>query len=83
MRRILISFTLGLRRANIAGGSELMSALRLSTLARWELANGLEYVVEAAKILASRNRGDIVIVLHGDGGAKRELQRMVQELELY
>ena len=45
-------------------------------------ANGLELVVEAARILKQRNRCDIVIVLHGDGGRRAALQQMVAECEL-
>lgn len=46
------------------------------------LANGLEYTVEAARILSSRGRSDIVIVLHGDGGRRGELERLVREYGL-
>jgi len=37
-------------------------------------ANGLEYVLEAARILMGRGRRDIVIVLHGDGGVRNKLE---------
>lgn len=40
-------------------------------------ANGLDYVLEAARILLIRERRDIVILLHGDGGARAELERKV------
>ena len=46
------------------------------------LANGLEYVIEAAKSLSARKRDDVVVILHGDGGAKRDLESMVDKLEL-
>lgn len=46
------------------------------------LANGLEYVIEAAKILAGRGREDIVFVLHGDGGKRAELQQMARDYAL-
>jgi glycosyltransferase involved in cell wall biosynthesis len=46
------------------------------------LANGLEYVIEAARILSERGRGQIVIVLHGDGGKKPELKKMVGDYKL-
>jgi glycosyltransferase involved in cell wall biosynthesis len=46
------------------------------------LANGLEYVIEAARILSERGRNQIVIVLHGDGGKKPELQKMVSDYKL-
>lgn len=46
------------------------------------LANGLEYVIEAAGILSKRGRDNIVIVLHGDGGKRHELEKMVQDYKL-
>jgi len=46
------------------------------------MANGLEYVIEAARILANRGRNDIVLVLHGDGGKKVELEKMAREYRL-
>src|SRR4030042_190991 len=46
------------------------------------LANGLEYVIEAARILSERGRDNIVIVLHGDGGMKPELQKMAGDYKL-
>ena len=46
------------------------------------MANGLEYALEAARILAERGRDDIVIVLHGSGGKRAELERMAREYEL-
>lgn len=39
------------------------------------LANGLDYVIDAARILADRGRKDIVLVLHGHGGKKDELKQ--------
>ena len=45
-------------------------------------ANGLEMVVEAARILQQRGRGDIVIVLHGDGGRRTALKKMVADYSL-
>jgi glycosyltransferase involved in cell wall biosynthesis len=42
-------------------------------------ANGLDYVVEAAKILRQRGRKDLAFVLHGGGGLKEELQRSVEK----
>ncbi|MEN6426437.1 MAG: glycosyltransferase family 4 protein [Phycisphaerales bacterium] len=42
------------------------------------MANGLEYVVEAAKILAERKEDRIVLVLHGDGGARSKLESLVK-----
>jgi glycosyltransferase involved in cell wall biosynthesis len=45
-------------------------------------ANGLEYVIEAAKILAERGRDDIVLVLHGDGGKRKELENLVRRYGL-
>ncbi len=46
------------------------------------LANGLEYVIEAARILAERKRGDIVFVLHGDGGKRPELESLARDYGL-
>jgi glycosyltransferase involved in cell wall biosynthesis len=37
-------------------------------------ANGLDYVIEAARVLRDRGRDDIVLVLHGSGGMKPALQ---------
>jgi glycosyltransferase involved in cell wall biosynthesis len=45
-------------------------------------ANGLEYLIEAARTLAERSRHDIVIVLHGDGGKKPELKKMAGNYKL-
>jgi glycosyltransferase involved in cell wall biosynthesis len=46
------------------------------------LANGLEYAVEAARILAERGRGHIVLVLHGSGGKRPDLEKLVCGYEL-
>jgi len=46
------------------------------------LANGLEYVIEAARILAERGSNKIVFVLHGNGGKRAELEKMSSEYEL-
>ena len=46
------------------------------------LANGLEYVIEAARILAERGNNKIVFVLHGSGGKRAELEKMASEYEL-
>ncbi|MHC4326204.1 MAG: glycosyltransferase family 4 protein, partial [Planctomycetota bacterium] len=46
------------------------------------LANGLEYVIEAARILAERGSNHIILVLHGSGGKRAELQKMASEYEL-
>lgn len=46
------------------------------------LANGLEYVVEAAKILSERKESNIVIVLHGNGGKRAELESLVRKYGL-
>ncbi len=39
------------------------------------LANGLEYVIDAARVLAERKNDDIVLVLQGGGGRREELER--------
>jgi glycosyltransferase involved in cell wall biosynthesis len=46
------------------------------------MANGLEYVIEAARILTGRRKENIVLVLHGDGGKRAELQKMARQYEL-
>jgi len=46
------------------------------------LANGLEYVIEAARILQQRRKDHIVLVLVGDGGKRPELEKMAQEYKL-
>ena len=46
------------------------------------LANGLEYAIDAARILRDRGRDDIVIVLHGDGGRRADLEKMARNLKL-
>ena len=45
-------------------------------------ANGLELVIEAARILQERGRDDIVIVLHGDGGRRTMLQQLANRYRL-
>ena len=45
------------------------------------LANGLEYVIEAAKILAERKE-DVVLVLHGSGGKKADLEALARSYGL-
>jgi len=46
------------------------------------MANGLEYAIEAARLLAERGRDDIVLVLHGSGGKRRELEDLAQQYRL-
>jgi len=46
------------------------------------LANGLDYAVKAGSILKQRGRKDIVIVLHGKGAKRQELEEMVRSLNL-
>jgi len=46
------------------------------------LANGLEYVIESARILADRGNNKIVFVLHGGGGKRTELEKMASEYKL-
>jgi glycosyltransferase involved in cell wall biosynthesis len=45
-------------------------------------ANGLEYVIEAARILAERGKDNIVLILHGDGGKRLELEQMARSYKL-
>jgi glycosyltransferase involved in cell wall biosynthesis len=46
------------------------------------LANGLEYILEAARILAERGNDRIVLVLHGSGGKRPELEQMARQHKL-
>lgn len=46
------------------------------------LANGLEYIIEAARILAERGKDHIVLVLIGDGGKRPKLEKMIREYKL-
>ncbi len=46
------------------------------------LANGLEYVIEAARILAEQCKNNIVLVLLGSGGKRTELEKLANEYEL-
>ncbi len=46
------------------------------------LANGLEYAIEAAKILAERRQDHIVLVLQGGGGKRSELEAMARRYNL-
>jgi len=46
------------------------------------LANGLEYVVEAGRILAEKKADDIVLVLHGSGGKRADLEALVRKYAL-
>jgi glycosyltransferase involved in cell wall biosynthesis len=46
------------------------------------LANGLEYVIEAGRILDKRGNNHIILVLHGSGGKRAELEKMASEYEL-
>lgn len=45
-------------------------------------ANGLDYVIDAARILRDRGRDNIVLVLHGSGGTKDGLWARARELGL-
>jgi len=46
------------------------------------LANGLDYIIEAARALADRGAEHIVIVLHGSGGKKPELEALAHHYGL-
>lgn len=46
------------------------------------LPNGLEYAIEAARILAERSNSDIVLVLHGSGGKRPDLEKMARQYKL-
>jgi glycosyltransferase involved in cell wall biosynthesis len=45
-------------------------------------ANGLEYVIEAGRMLAERGANHIVLVLHGSGGRRAALERLTREYAL-
>jgi len=45
-------------------------------------ANGLEYAIGAGRILAERGRDDIVLVLHGSGGKRPDLEDLAQQYQL-
>jgi glycosyltransferase involved in cell wall biosynthesis len=47
------------------------------------MANGLEYAIEAARILAERERDQIVLVLLGDGGRRGELEKLARVYGLH
>ena len=46
------------------------------------LANGLEYAIEAARVLRDGGHDRIVLVLHGGGGRRSELERLAAHYEL-
>jgi glycosyltransferase involved in cell wall biosynthesis len=46
------------------------------------LANGLEYVIESARILAKRDQNNIVLILLGSGGKRVELEKLASEYKL-
>jgi glycosyltransferase involved in cell wall biosynthesis len=46
------------------------------------MANGLEYAIEAARVLSERDKGDIVLVLHGSGGRREALKALAQRYGL-
>lgn len=46
------------------------------------LANGLDYAIEAARILAQRKQDTIVLVLHGGGGKRDELGALAKQYKL-
>jgi glycosyltransferase involved in cell wall biosynthesis len=47
------------------------------------VANGLEYAIEAARILAQRGRDQIVLVLLGSGGRTNELEKRARTYGLH
>jgi len=46
------------------------------------MANGLEYVIEAARILSERGSRHIVLVLHGAGGRRAQLEELARQYTL-
>jgi glycosyltransferase involved in cell wall biosynthesis len=46
------------------------------------MANGLEYVIEAARLLAQRGNDRIVLVLQGAGGRREELENLARRYGL-
>ena len=61
------------------GLGERFAAIYFGAMGR---ANGLDYVIEAAKILAERKEDHIVLVLHGDGGNRGKLESLAKEYGL-
>ena len=61
------------------GLGERFAAVYFGAMGR---ANGLEYAIEAARLLAERGRDDIVLVLHGSGGKRQELRALARQYEL-
>ncbi|MBD3385832.1 glycosyltransferase [candidate division KSB1 bacterium] len=45
-------------------------------------ANGLDYVIDAARLLKQQGNDDIVFILHGDGSERQDLQRTVNNEKL-
>jgi glycosyltransferase involved in cell wall biosynthesis len=60
------------------GLGDRMAAIYFGTMGR---ANGLEYAIEAARILKKRENHRIVIVLHGQGGMRSQLEEMAADLD--
>jgi glycosyltransferase involved in cell wall biosynthesis len=46
------------------------------------VANGLDYVVEAARVLRERGDGRVVLVLHGNGGQRAHLEEKARQYGL-
>lgn len=46
------------------------------------IANGLEYIIDAAKVLDRRGERGIVFVLHGAGGKRADLEQRVRAAQL-
>jgi len=61
------------------GLGDRFSAIYFGAMGR---ANGLDYVIEAARELQQRARDHIVFVLHGDGGMRPQLEELARRHEL-
>ena len=61
------------------GLGDRFSAIYFGAMGR---ANGLDYVIEAARELQQRARDHIVFVLHGDGGMRPQLEELARRYEL-
>lgn len=66
----------GASQRNRLGIGNRMAAIYFGAMG---MANGLEYLLDAARILKDRGRDDIVIVFHGQGKFKESLKETAQK----
>lgn len=58
---------------------DLDGKFALSYFGTMGLANGLGYVLDAAKVLKERGNTDIVFILHGDGMQRQDLEKRAKD----